>query len=73
MGGRDGERGREKERERERQRERVSQMGNRKKNGGLNRRTGAGMSEFVGCLTSQQQASVSQGRIYTDNFTCFQF
>ena len=24
----------------------------------------------VGCLTSQQQASVSQGRICTDNFTC---
>ena len=24
---------------------------------------------FVGCLTSQQQASVSQGRICTDNFT----
>ena len=25
---------------------------------------------FVGCLTSQQQASVSQGRICSDNFTC---
>ena len=25
---------------------------------------------FVGCLTSQQHASVSQGRIYSDNFTC---
>ena len=25
---------------------------------------------FVGCLTSQQQASVSQGRIYSDIFTC---
>ena len=25
---------------------------------------------FVGCLTSQQHASVSQGRIFTDNFTC---
>ena len=25
---------------------------------------------FVGCLTSQQHASVSQGRIYEDNFTC---
>ena len=24
---------------------------------------------FVGCLTSQQHASVSQGRICTDNFT----
>ena len=25
---------------------------------------------FVGCLTSQQQASVSQGRISSDNITC---
>ena len=25
---------------------------------------------LVGCLTSQQQASVSQGRICLDNFTC---
>ena len=25
---------------------------------------------FVGCLTSQQHASVSQERIYSDNFTC---
>ena len=25
---------------------------------------------LVGCLTSQQHASVSQGRISTDNFTC---
>ena len=25
---------------------------------------------FVGCLTSQQQPSVSQGRICSDNFTC---
>ena len=29
-----------------------------------------GWSLFVGCLTSQQHASVSQGRICTDNFTC---
>ena len=27
-------------------------------------------SLFVGCLTSQQQASVSQGQICSDNFTC---
>ena len=27
-------------------------------------------SLFVGCFTSQQQASVSQGRICSDNFTC---
>ena len=26
---------------------------------------------FVGCLTSQQHQSVSQGRVCTDNFTCF--
>ena len=25
---------------------------------------------FVGCLSSQQHASVSQGRICSDNFTC---
>ena len=25
---------------------------------------------FVGCLTSQQQVSVSQGRICSDNYTC---
>ena len=31
-------------------------------------RTGGGL--FVGCLSSQQHASVSQGRICTDNFTC---
>ena len=27
-------------------------------------------SFFVGCLTSQQHASVSRGRICTDNFAC---
>ena len=27
---------------------------------------------FVGCLTSQQRASVSQGPICSDNFTCCQ-
>ena len=26
---------------------------------------------LVGCLTSQQHASVSQGRIFKDNFTCY--
>ena len=25
---------------------------------------------FVGCVTSQQQVSISQGRICSDNFTC---
>ena len=29
-----------------------------------------GICLFVGCLTSQQHAIVSQGRICTDNFTC---
>ena len=37
-------------------------------------RPGFGIMEFVClfvcCLTSQQQASVSQGRICSDNFTC---
>ena len=31
---------------------------------------GGGVCLLVGCLTSQQQASVSQGRICKDNFTC---
>ena len=31
---------------------------------------GCGFVLFVGCLTSQQHASVSQGWICTDNFTC---
>ena len=31
---------------------------------------GCGVLLFVGCLTSQQHASVSQGRIGEDNFTC---
>ena len=29
-----------------------------------------GVCLFVGCLSSQQHANVSQGRICTDNFTC---
>ena len=46
---------------------------------GMDRRSGVGGGEigdgqkedlFVGWLTSQQQASVSQGRICSDNFTC---
>ena len=32
---------------------------------------GGGGGLFVGCLTSQQQASVSQGQVCTDNFTCY--
>ena len=31
---------------------------------------GSAVCLFVDCLTSQQHASVSQGRICTDNFTC---
>ena len=31
---------------------------------------GGGECLLVGCLTSQQHASVSRGRICTDNFTC---
>ena len=31
---------------------------------------GGGGCLLVGCLTSQKQASVSQGRICSDNFTC---
>ena len=30
----------------------------------------SGVCLFVGCLTSQQHASVSQGRICSDNLTC---
>ena len=30
----------------------------------------SGVCLLVGCLTSQQQASVSQGQICSDNFTC---
>ena len=46
---------------------------------GMDRRSGVGGGEsgdrqkedlFVGCLTSQQQARVSQGRICSVNFTC---
>ena len=48
------------------------------KHGKRERERGGGGSEegrgivclLVGCLTSQQQASVSQGRICSDNFTC---
>ena len=36
----------------------------------VNPRDIAGVCLLVGCLTSQQHASVSQGRICSDNFTC---
>ena len=53
-GEKDRERQRETERERERERERESWL----------------VGWLVGCLTSQQQASVSQGPICSDNCTC---
>ena len=49
-----GGRKRQRQRQRERERERERER----------------VCLFVGCLTSQQHASVSQGRICTDNFTC---
>ena len=52
-----GERESGGERVRERERERVREGGERD-------------WLVVGCLTSQQHASVSQGRICTDNFMC---
>ena len=44
----------------------VTENGERKSRARKTRAT----REIVGCLTSQQQASVSQGRICSDNFTC---
>ena len=38
--------------------------------GGGGERRDWGESLFVGCLTSLQHSSVSQGRICSDNFTC---
>ena len=55
-GGRERERKRERERERERASVRVGEW--------------KGDRLLVACLTSQQQANVSQGRECTDNFTC---
>ena len=59
-----GRRERETERETERERERERERGRERKKERERER------EFVGCLTSQQHASVSQGRICTDNCTC---
>ena len=53
-GKREREGGREKQRERERETETKREI----------------VCLLVGCLISQQQASVSQGRICPDNFTC---
>ena len=54
--------------------ERVSKQA-RERGGVRDRQTERGIDRetvclFVGCLTSQQHASVSQGRICSDNFTC---
>ena len=38
--------------------------------GGGGKGSGGDCCLLVGCLTSQQHASVSQGRICSDNFTC---
>ena len=54
---RDRERDRETERQRQRQRQREREADRQF------------VCWLVGCLTSQQQASVSQGRICSDNFT----
>ena len=48
---------------RERERERVC---GREREGGRERER---ERERVGCITSQEHASVSQGRMYSDNFT----
>ena len=44
----------------------------RKRSRGIEKEEGkeGGFCWLVGCLTSQQQAGVSQGRICSDNFTC---
>ena len=52
----------ESERKRERERE----------GGGEIKRERGGGALFVGCLTSLQHASVSQGRICSNNCTCCQ-
>ena len=52
---------------------RVSPKTNEQTNGkrvGVTHRPALFVCLFVGCLTSQQHDSVSQGRICTDNFTC---
>ena len=54
-------------REREREREWVSEYVKKRE-----RRGGERDCLLVACLASQQQASVSQGRICSDNFTCCQ-
>ena len=75
---RDRERGgREREGRRERERGRGNERGGGE-SGRVGRRERVRERErerereilFVGCLTSQQHASVSQGRICSDNFTC---
>ena len=61
---------RARERGTERDRDREHQTNCVKKNKINVWLTGEEVCLLVGCLTSQQHASVSQGRICTDNFTC---
>ena len=61
------------ERERQTYRQREKEVGEIRVGMGRGGGGGAGggvVSLLVGCLTFQQQASVSQGRICEDNFTC---
>ena len=61
--GNDDEEGEEEKEEEEEEEE-------EKKNKQEKRGAAAAAGLFAGCLTSQQQASVSQGRICIDHFTC---
>ena len=70
---REGMTERERERERERGGERERERERWGGGGGAETERDRGRDRvclFVGCLTSQQHASVSQGRICSDNFTC---
>ena len=59
-----------RERERERGRERVRNRERERERGREREREREIVSLFAGCLTSQQHASVSQGRICSNIFTC---
>ena len=73
---REGDRETERDRERQRQRETDKQTDRQRQTDRQTETERGGGSEggrdclFVGWLTSQQHASVSQGRICSDNFTC---
>ena len=61
---------RQRERERERQTDRQTDRQRQRDKERERERERESVCLFAGCLTSQQQASVSQGRICSDNFTC---